>query len=171
MKSFSEKVFIFLFFILLLVVSSYFVGIRDVSIGTDTISYINIFDGALHSERYRHEIGFYLFAKFFTLFLILLPLFFIYINESYALIVMSFFLMFVFMLIRGALITVNIVWAEKTKINMSVIIGIVVSFLVILLCILIYQEEINIGLASFYICLSSWVTAMVLLYNKKRFIK
>lgn len=68
MKSFSEKVFIFLFFILLLVVSSYFVGIRDVSIGTDTISYINIFDGALHSERYRHEIGFYLFAKFFTFF-------------------------------------------------------------------------------------------------------
>lgn len=135
---------------------------------------VNIFQ-YLFSVKVKYLEGLYLSKKHtikkITLFLILLPLFFIYINESYALIVMSFFLMFVFMLIRGALITVNIVWAEKSKINMSVIIGMVVSFLVILLCILIYQEEINIGLASFYICLSSWVTAMVLLYNKKRFIK
>ena len=63
-----ERLFILMFFILLLAISSYFVATRDLSVGTDTVSYINIFEGALQSNRYRHEIGFYLFARFFTLF-------------------------------------------------------------------------------------------------------
>src|SRR5690606_12573848 len=61
----KKKWFIVIPFLMVLSISSLFVGLRDFSIGTDTYNYINIYDNARLSYRDRHELGFYYFTKFF----------------------------------------------------------------------------------------------------------
>lgn len=61
----KKKWFIVIPFLIVLSISSLFVGFRDFSIGTDTYNYINIYDNAQLSYRDRHELGFYYFTKFF----------------------------------------------------------------------------------------------------------
>lgn len=93
----------------------------------------------------------------------------LFINLNYfILIFLSFILMFLFMTIRGGLITISIVHDKKFKINISMIYGMVIALIFSYSMFYINNNTFDISSSAFYICLSSWITSIILIYNKKR---
>lgn len=97
------------------------------------------------------------------------PLIFLFQDFNfYVVVILSFLLMFVFMLIRGAVITVNVVWGKKSLINISMIGGMVLSVVLILGLFFYNNKEFYINNAALYVCLSSLITSYFLLCSSKR---
>ena len=102
--------------------------------------------------------------KFLLVSLLPLAFFMLFMVDQYLVLFSSFFLMFIFMLIRGLIITSSVVYGLKSKINYSVILGMILSIILSFLSYIFNSEFLNFSVASFYVVLSSCITSFILIY-------